>query len=187
MTLRWRLGLTIALSAVVLAAGLLWLQASLDRNALERGLREFVLTYMQTVGRQECEAAPEFFPDRGTAALPGAAADQVPTGTDLRPAMDVPFRRGNLPISTANLRATASHRWIAGDRPAAIRAPGNRASGPTPATSAPPIHARRPSRRSCDDDWKTARRPRAWSSRAPADAASCASPPACPGTRGPAR
>ena len=38
MTLRWRLGLTIAATALVLAGALIWLRSSLDRRTLERGV-----------------------------------------------------------------------------------------------------------------------------------------------------
>ncbi|MHC5010439.1 MAG: sensor histidine kinase [Planctomycetota bacterium] len=62
MTLRRRLGLTLLLTAIPLAGGLLLLRAHEERRSLEREVREFVLGAMETGGRQLCEAFPTAFP-----------------------------------------------------------------------------------------------------------------------------
>ncbi len=61
MSLRTRLALTILLTAIPLAAGLVWLRAHTRRLAQERSLHDLVVTVMQAGGREMCEAFPDMF------------------------------------------------------------------------------------------------------------------------------
>lgn len=61
MSLRLRLALTIVLTALPLAAGLIWLRADTRRRAQERSLEDLVVTVMRAGGRQMCEAFPDVF------------------------------------------------------------------------------------------------------------------------------
>ena len=62
MTLRRRLALTILLTALPLAAGVLWVRGEMQQRARESEVREYVLGFMQPMGRYLCEQHPESFP-----------------------------------------------------------------------------------------------------------------------------
>lgn len=89
MRLQARLALSLALTALPLAAGTVWLRADLERRALLRVLREYAVTRMEEGGgRERCEAAPETFPrprprpGRGspTGERPPGPGDLLPPG-----------------------------------------------------------------------------------------------------------
>ena len=61
MSLRLRLALTIVLTAIPLAVGLVWLRADTRRRVQERSLEDLVTTVMRAGGRSMCESFPEMF------------------------------------------------------------------------------------------------------------------------------
>jgi len=65
MTLRTRLALSVLLTALPLAAGVVWLRERVERLSIERSLREFALTRMDMGGREMCERHPETFQGPG--------------------------------------------------------------------------------------------------------------------------
>jgi len=75
VSLRLRLALTILLTAIPLAAGLVWLRADTRRRAQERSLEDLVVTVMRAGGRRMCESFPDVF--SGGHALFGPGSVQV--------------------------------------------------------------------------------------------------------------
>ena len=82
MTLRRRLLLTLALTALPLLGGLAWLRAELFRRADQQGLRNLLMSRAASLGQSACESAP-------SALLPGP--------THLRTPLDRPFGPGMVP------------------------------------------------------------------------------------------
>lgn len=65
MTLRRRLALTVLVTTVPLAFGMLWLRSKSQREAIEREMSQYVTGAMQAGGRRFCEMFPSMFPDGG--------------------------------------------------------------------------------------------------------------------------
>ena len=65
MNLRTRLALSVLLTALPLAAGVVWLRERVERLSIEATLREFALSRMEMGGREMCERRPETFQGPG--------------------------------------------------------------------------------------------------------------------------
>lgn len=95
MTLRRRLLLTLALTALPLMGGLAWLRGELFRRAEQQGLRSLLLARAASLGQAACESSP-------SALLPGPGhlrvAHESPLGPGMAPPAAEPGPGGGPPM-----------------------------------------------------------------------------------------